>query len=851
MDHGCTHLGRVGRNRFSFGASCLQSRRLVLGALVLLACVVGTSKAQTPFQMSIAPAFGDVYPVGRWLPLQIDLRNDTDRNVDGEIRMPISLPGVVTEFKFPASVPSRSRLSFVAYAYLPESLVSQPSAGRKSDTGAVAIAEWVQSDGARLARAELLGRPDIQKTDGGAESASSSGFLLLSAYGDRAIDSRESFQVSRLCESLSTQSGFPLTPGQLHVSALPRHVAGYGAVRAVILNGVSPDALDESQRRALKAYLVGGGVVVLPAPIGDSDPTTSWMGRMLPVQTVGRRDANVITEVGLEDGANSARAKSSELRLRESIELCEAVDAGGIVLLRDPSFVHAAYTVIGLGRVVFLSVPVNSFDPTDARTQSLWRRLLELDRPTHDWEGSGLQAERDRVLESMIGAPTPPWSHAAMIAGGYLSIMLVVQLLFTGARRPAAFAIGAGVAIASCGTLLIISTIRQSDGNSLSAAGLATVDLGAGGGGFRREVVAFFGRDEPEFSLKCPDSVTLRPIAASAGSPAPLMQLPFAAPNAGVRSGRVDRVWEASQPLDQSVTLQAGATFEADKISLRFDNRLGAVLRSPVVIWNRGCYRLSDLPLGESDALLGAKNPTGDFTNVSVIAGEEDILKARIVKASISASASGRPAPIDDGQPLLVGWLEPAATELSTSLTTYSHVPDRIRAQVMVRVPIQIKPSPISDSIHIPSDFIKVVGGAGQGVFYDEVAGEWVQSMQAGSWLIGFRAPPEIGRIRPTRATLRADLLAPGHKISFRRGQTVEGQATENAGGEVVADWNRAVGTRSARFELEASDVDSSGRVWLLLEVEEAGSAGDAGVLAQWKFNRLELELDASVESRK
>ncbi len=801
--------------------------------------------------MSIAPTFGEAYPAGRWLPLRIDLRNDSANAVDGVVRMPIALPGAATEFRFPTTVPPKSRLATTVFAYLPEAPIAQPGAARKSGANPVAVAEWIGGDGARLARAEVLGSPDTQKPDGTGDAAAPPGFLLLSVNGNEAVDPRESFQVVRLAELLSSQNAFPLTTGHVYPDSLPRHVAGYGSVKAVILSRVSPAALDESQRQALKAYLLVGGVLVLPAPIGESDPTATWMDEMLPVSIIGSHEANAIAAVDVETVNPASQEKAREIQLRETIEVCEAVNSGGEVLLKDEHYAHVSFKRVGLGRVVFLSVPVNALDPADPRTALIWREILQLDHSTSDWAASRLQSERDHVLESMIGAPTPRWSNAAIIAGGYLGLMLMIQLVFSGARRPVAFAVGTGVAILGCGVLLAISSVRRSDHGSFSAARLATIDLGVQGGGVRREAIAFFGRDDPAFSLSAGDAVALRPVAASADNPASVTQLPFAAPNAAVRSGRVDRVWEATEPVAENVRFTARATFESDRVMLQFDNRLGSVLRSPIVIWNRACYRTGDLPQGSSAAALGLRSPAGDFTNASVIAGEADILRSQIAKASVTMATNSRIPAVDDSQPMLIGWLDASTSDLAKPMTQFSVAPDLIRAQVMVRSPIQITPSALEQSIHVPSDLVQVAGGAGQGVFYDDVQREWVQSMQAGNWLIGFRAPAGIGSIRPTRATLRADLLAPGHKITFRRGQALEGVAKENTGGPIVAEWNRLVGARSIAFDLDPADADAQGCVWLLLSVEEAGSAGDGGVLAQWKFGRLEMELDARVESRR
>ena len=109
---------------------------------------------------------------------------------------------------------------------------------------------------------------------------------------------------------------------------------------------------------------------------------------------------------------------------------------------------------------------------------------------------------------------------------------------------------------------------------------------------------------------------------------------------------------------------------------------------------------------------------------------------------------------------------------------------------------------------------------------------------------------PEIGKLRPIRADLSADLAAPGHIIVVRRGQCPGGVVRDRADGPIVAEWKQAVGNRTATADLDADDFDASGCVWLRVSVEEAASGGSGGVLPQWKFNRLSVGLTAQIKDK-
>ena len=138
---------------------------------------------------------------------------------------------------------------------------------------------------------------------------------------------------------------------------------------------------------------------------------------------------------------------------------------------------------------------------------------------------------------------------------------------------------------------------------------------------------------------------------------------------------------------------------------------------------------------------------------------------------------------------------------------------------------------------------------AGQGVFYDDVKREWTQSIQTGTWNIGFAAPREIGRLKPVRVVVSADLVAPGHTITLRRGQCAGGVNIENPDGAIVAEWKQVVGVRMVEVALDPDDVDAMGRLWLRMSVEESSSDSSAGVLVQWKFNALSVGIAATVDS--
>jgi hypothetical protein len=284
----------------------------------------------------------------------------------------------------------------------------------------------------------------------------------------------------------------------------------------------------------------------------------------------------------------------------------------------------------------------------------------------------------------------------------------------------------------------------------------------------------------------------------------------------------------------------ATAQFTRQGVRIAIDNRTGEPLDAPLVAWNGRYYRLPLAAPGQTSHMLGAKNPAGDFTNVGgVITSEEATLRGQIVDAA-------QPSLTGQG-PQLLGWLDPSSTSFGASVLRVSTTPQPLRSQVMLRAPVRVTASAPGETIAIPPDFVTFTGGADAGVFYDAERREWLQSIQTGTWALGFRAPIGIGNVRPLRATIGADLTAPAHTITLRRGQCRDGVLADNPDGPVVAEWNDVSGTRTATVDLDAADVDADGNLWLRMAVEVTSFAG-GGAIPQWKFNDLSVGLDVRVE---
>jgi hypothetical protein len=305
---------------------------------------------------------------------------------------------------------------------------------------------------------------------------------------------------------------------------------------------------------------------------------------------------------------------------------------------------------------------------------------------------------------------------------------------------------------------------------------------------------------------------------------------------------RIERVWEASGPADLAQALRATASLGESGLALEIDNRMGQTLGSPLIVWHGRALAMDDVPAGASTVTAFRANALGDFTSGGVLASDEAKRRGRIVAASL-APAKGvmlRPEPGNE-VPMLVGWLADGGTPL---LRPGDREVARGKSLVMVRAPVQIAPQKTGTKVSVPAALVKLDTGR---MPYELDKGESVATPQPGQWLVSFAVPAEVGRLRPTGATLRLRVTLPGHDLIIRKDQCgEEGSPKSHPFATPVAAWDRTVGSEQVHMDLSPRDVDGEGRVWLLFDVHSVGAVSGGNPLS-WQIKDLELSLDAEV----
>jgi hypothetical protein len=326
--------------------------------------------------------------------------------------------------------------------------------------------------------------------------------------------------------------------------------------------------------------------------------------------------------------------------------------------------------------------------------------------------------------------------------------------------------------------------------------------------------------------------------------------LPFSVPAESVKidDGRIDQVWQAVGPVSGDFRMSAEGSFGERGLSLTIENSTPAEVVAPVLVWGKSAYRLPAIAAaGPTAVALGPadRNPPGQYANTGTVVTDADkqrgmILSSLMVPSGGSSVASGT----GTGGPIVAGWVDDAQ---APRLIEPSAAPAVRQAQVLVRFPVTLKPSPVGSAVAIDAGFNALTFGPDLGLPYDLGQGEWIPSAQPGEWLVGFTPPREAGKLKVTRATLDVSLNLPAQTLTIRRGQVRGGQPRRNPSGEVLATYQPTFGRQPpVVFDTGDNDVDGHGRVWLLVTVENP-PPGASPQVSPWNFTEFGVALDATV----
>ena len=329
-------------------------RRPYLIVLFVTLCLTGMAQAQQATVVGSLP-FGASYVADGWLPVRVDVRNDSDSAIVGTVRILPTVAGAA-EFRAPVHSPARSRVAQMVWAYFP---------GLKDSR--IALVTLNDSSGAQLARTELTGVPVTIDASAMPNGIVDHGFLIsISGYeGDLSDEATMESIGGTLADFYQMRSTQVATDAAGVLSAW----APYRGAYAVQIRNMDPDDLAPSQRQTILDYVRAGGVLLITAP-DAAQMAGSWLEPLLPVRLIGNRLLK----------QSPPLTGDAPVMFPRYLPCAEALQGSGQVVLRDGQFIHAAYRELGLGRIVFTSFPPGALPQQDQDAAQFWHGLLGMAR---------------------------------------------------------------------------------------------------------------------------------------------------------------------------------------------------------------------------------------------------------------------------------------------------------------------------------------------------------------------------------------------------------------------------------------------------------------------------------------
>ena len=150
---------------------------------------------------------------------------------------------------------------------------------------------------------------------------------------------------------------------------LPQRWYGYDSVSAIVLKGVSLQSLSETQTRALRQWIAGGGTLVVASDSRVALLTEPRLQALLPVQVLGVEQRDGLPELAAHYGVPMQPAPLIAMRSRLT---------QGEVLVGSADAPLLAQRGFGNGRVVFLAVDYATQPLAGWRgNQALWHDMLQ------------------------------------------------------------------------------------------------------------------------------------------------------------------------------------------------------------------------------------------------------------------------------------------------------------------------------------------------------------------------------------------------------------------------------------------------------------------------------------------
>ncbi|NJO05486.1 MAG: hypothetical protein HC876_08170 [Chloroflexaceae bacterium] len=354
---------------------------LCLGSLsIWLALPVAAQEALT---YEITPAFDGNYRPGAWLPLAVRLANT---GPDTTVTITASLPGFESRATLTEPMPQGAEKTVTLYMAMEEL------------TRLIQV-ELTAADGSRLGQQDVEVRPRPE---------------------ERLLAIVSSQPVPLVLPRRQELERLPFVVVEVPLATLPPQERGLSSLTLLLLHDIDTELLDETQHRALLAWVAGGGHLVIGGGI-ENRPTVAGLPPALQLATIGAPTA-------LDTAALAELNDAAPLPTLDGATLAPTQPVRGTGRLDAPLWVQQSW---GRGLITQLA-----FNPAQQALQMwpgapvLWDALLQ---PAMLYAGDfGVEPTRDTLQEQALALAAghlPPMNLPNSLP---LIALLLVYVLLAG-----------------------------------------------------------------------------------------------------------------------------------------------------------------------------------------------------------------------------------------------------------------------------------------------------------------------------------------------------------------------------------------------------------------------------------
>src|SRR5690606_29850274 len=268
-------------------AAIMSLTKFACWLLLALMMVKSSAAARnSPYTMNVSLEHSVLYAADRWLPVRVELTNQSATPVNGFVEITPAGEGAV--YHLPVFVPAHARVTRPVAVYFPDP--PETPSSEKAATPML-LAMWRGSDGERLAMTDVLGHP-LHLAIANAPTDRSAAMTMM-LRGQLDLETKAN-NIGDWTAVLMEAGGYPSAVVIKYDTEFPRELAALDGVRVIAWSGLDPSNLSQIQREVLLNWVRGGGRLVVGAPTAPEQIQSSWLAEWLPVRIVGHRLAKGI-----------------------------------------------------------------------------------------------------------------------------------------------------------------------------------------------------------------------------------------------------------------------------------------------------------------------------------------------------------------------------------------------------------------------------------------------------------------------------------------------------------------------------------------------------------------------------